>query len=430
MRPRIQKAFGKSQHTEGARQRKCMLQGATTLYSYRAFCVPPNVHSLAHYFSLITLPRSISLRLSVLEVYNDRLRDLLSPGTGAEQPLKIREDPLNGPYAVNLERVPVDLEEAKEEREDSVLQLLSLASAIRVTADTLTPQAHGNASKSGKNGKGGSSEAPEGHEKSSRGHVIVNVDLEVNGVTTRAQLVDLAGSERAPTDRALMLPHHQKKNSHSAKKHGYFKDSSTSSSALAPSSSADAKLQALRNKERVEIGRSLSNLNVIINGLARGDEPASLPFRESKMTWLLKQGLAMDAHVVMLGTVIWFMRINGWAGLCWFCRIYKSRDRVMYWHHFSFAPTHLPTHFISAPYDYQVSPAAECYEESLQTLQYAERLQKLRSASNRAPGAPIRKLVNPLLIYKVFIDAFESMFTRIRTRNFLSRSFTVACPPC
>ena len=52
-------------------------------------------------------------------------------------------------------------------------------------------------------------------------------------------------------------------------------------------------------------------------------------------------------------------------------------------------------------YCQQVSPAAECYEESLQTLQYAERLQKLRSAATRAPGAPIRKLVNSRLIDKV-----------------------------
>jgi hypothetical protein len=131
----------------------------------------------------------------------------------------------------------------------------------------------------------------EGHDSSSRGHVVVNVDLEVNGATTRAQLVDLAGSERAPTDahgRAFPALG-------SGKTHG-----SRTRDALP---SAEAKVQAVRARERVEIGRSLSNLNVIINGLARGDEPASLPFRESKMTWLLKQGLAMDAHVVMLGTV-------------------------------------------------------------------------------------------------------------------------------
>ena len=311
MKPRMRRAFGKTSYQQ-RRYYKEKETSKDTRLCYRCIvgfacilCIP---HSLYLALSnLVNFGRSISLRLSVLEVYNDRLRDLLSPGSGADQPLKIREDPLNGPYAVNLERVPVDLEEAKEEREDSVLQLLSLASAIRVTADTLTPQTHGNSaasssSKHGKKAKGGSgshSEPSEGHENSSRGHVIVNVDLEVNGVTTRAQLVDLAGSERAPTDRAQMMPHHK----HSAKKHGHHKDSSSAgASSLAPSS-ADAKLQALRNRERVEIGRSLSNLNVIINGLARGDEPASLPFRESKMTWLLKQGLAMDAHVVMLGTV-------------------------------------------------------------------------------------------------------------------------------
>ena len=67
----------------------------------------------------------------------------------------------------------------------------------------------------------------------------------------------------------------------------------------------DTKLKDKRHRERIEIGRSLSNLNAIINGLARGDAPASLPFRESTLTWLLKEGLTHDAHVVMLATVSW-----------------------------------------------------------------------------------------------------------------------------
>jgi hypothetical protein len=145
--------------------------------------------------------------------------------------------------------VNVDLTEGKVDRDDKLLQLLSVASAIRVTADS--KDKHG------------------GHAVSSRGHAIINVDLTVNGVTTRGQLVDLAGSERVFDDDANQLG-----------KRGRTESASTTA----------AKTQQ-RIRERSEIGKSLSNLNVIINGLAKGDDPNSLPFRECKMTWLLKQVL-------------------------------------------------------------------------------------------------------------------------------------------
>lgn len=270
--------------------------------------------------------QDISLRISVLEVYNDRLRDLLCPNRD-ERALKIREDPVNGPYAVGIEKVNVDLSEEKEERDDKLLQLLSVASAIRVTAD--------NKDKYG------------GHAVSSRGHAIVNVDLTSNGITTRGQLVDLAGSERTYDDRSNQLG-----------KRGRTE-----------SASATATKNQQRTRERAEIGKSLSNLNVIINGLSRGDDPNSLPFRECKMTWLLKQGLAMDAHVVMLGTV---------------------------------------------------SPAASSYDETLQTLLYAERLQRMRSAV----ATPVKKLVDSSLIKKVLSDPAKLLE---RIRAFQNNSISVSC---
>jgi len=222
------------------------------------------------------LLRSVSLRLSVLEVYNDRLRDLMSPNRDV-QPLKVREDPVNGPYAVGLQRVDIDLATDKADRDDKVLQLLSVASAIRVTADNTHPDA---GAVKGKGGKRRQEGGFFGHEASSRGHAILNVDLEVNGVTTRAQLVDLAGSERAANP-AASLP--------SAGSGPLGKRGRRDGPLASPLGSGDSKVQQQRHRERVEIGRSLSNLNVIINGLSKGDDPASLPFRECKMTWLLKQ---------------------------------------------------------------------------------------------------------------------------------------------
>jgi hypothetical protein len=214
----------------------------------------------------------VAVRLSILEVYNDRLRDLLRP-TRDEQPLRIREDPSSGPYAVGLDRVSVDLAEPKASRDDSVLQLLSVASAIRVTADTSAGSAHG-----GGGGRfGGRGGFDGGHEASSRGHAVLNVDLEVRGVTTRAQLVDLAGSERGATQD----PQRPGSAGSVAGKRGRIEGRYAAE--------VSPKVQSQRHRERIEIGRSLANLNVIINGLAKGDDPATLPFRQCKMTWLLKQ---------------------------------------------------------------------------------------------------------------------------------------------
>jgi len=275
-------------------------------------------------------PSSVSLRMTILEVYNDRLRDLLSPNRDT-QPLRIREDPANGPYATGLESVTIDLSESKAIRDSMVLQLLSVASAIRVTADNSSGVTAG-----ASGGRKKPSSSQQGHETSSRGHALVNVDLEVSGVTTRAQLVDLAGSERGSGDVS----------SGPLGKRGRIAEPTEVTS-------ASAKVQQQRQRERIEIGRSLSNLNVIINGLTKGDDPASLPFRECKMTWLLKQGLAMDAHVVMLGTV---------------------------------------------------SPSAGSYEETMQTLLYAERLQRMKTATS---AVPLNQMIDQDLVASVLSDPLK-----------------------
>jgi hypothetical protein len=58
---------------------------------------------------LLVQSQETFLRISVLEVYNDRLRDLLCPNRD-ERALKIREDPANGPYAVGIEKVYIDVQ--------------------------------------------------------------------------------------------------------------------------------------------------------------------------------------------------------------------------------------------------------------------------------------------------------------------------------
>lgn len=73
--------------------------------------------------SLVSPDKNCSLRISVLEVYNDRLRDLLCPNRD-ERALKIREDPVNGPYAVGIEKVPVYLPSESDPARRNIFYLL------------------------------------------------------------------------------------------------------------------------------------------------------------------------------------------------------------------------------------------------------------------------------------------------------------------
>jgi hypothetical protein len=83
-------------------------------------------------------------------------------------------------------------------------------------------------------------------------------------VTSRASLVDLAGSERAK----------------------------------------DAGAGALRRQESIAINQSLTTLGLVISTLAARDtRDAHVPYRNSKLTHLLKDSLGGTALAVMLCTV-------------------------------------------------------------------------------------------------------------------------------
>lgn len=109
------------------------------------------------------------ISVSVLEIYCEQIRDLLSENVGVER-LEIRQGD-HGNYVPNLTVVPVT-------EIDQVLELLSFADRNRSTASTNM------------------------NEHSSRSHLMLSVNVEstnkVSGVSTRGKLhlVDLAGSER------------------------------------------------------------------------------------------------------------------------------------------------------------------------------------------------------------------------------------------
>lgn len=176
---------------------------------------------------------SYSLLLSYLEVYNETVRDLLSPG----RPLVLREDK-QGTIAAGLTQY-------RAYSTDEVMQLLQQGNRNRTTEPTRV------------------------NETSSRSHAILQIITEyqvkdsLNVVTKvgKLSLIDLAGSERAlATD-----------------------------------------LRTQRSIEGANINRSLLALSSCINALVEGKR--HIPYRNSKLTQLLKDSLGGPCNTVMIANI-------------------------------------------------------------------------------------------------------------------------------
>ncbi|PAN29827.1 hypothetical protein PAHAL_5G252200 [Panicum hallii] len=174
-----------------------------------------------------------SIQLSYLEIYNETVRDLLSPG----RPLHLREDK-QGTVAAGLTQY-------RAYSTDEVMKLLQQGNKNRTTEPTRV------------------------NETSSRSHAILQVIVEyrfmdgVNIVTRvgKLSLIDLAGSERA----------------------------------LA----TDQRTQ--RSIEGANINRSLLALSNCINALVEGKK--HIPYRNSKLTQLLKDSLGGSCNTVMIANI-------------------------------------------------------------------------------------------------------------------------------
>ena len=146
------------------------------------------------------------------------------------------------------------------------------------------------------------------NSESSRSHSVFTVNIvqeeQVGSIigekVSRLSLVDLAGSERAS-------------------KTGAAGD---------------------RLKEGSNINRSLSTLGLVISALASGKKNKFVPYRDSVLTWLLKDSLGGNSKTAMVATI---------------------------------------------------SPAADNYEETLSTLRYADRAKKIvnRAVVNEDPNTKI-----------------------------------------
>ncbi|XP_023281565.1 uncharacterized protein LOC111669483 [Seriola lalandi dorsalis] len=194
---------------------------------------------------------SFRTEVSYLEIYNERVQDLLNKRTTATDGgcLRVREHPRDGPYVENLSK---HLIYNHRDMED----LIILGNANRTTAST------------GMN------------DLSSRSHAILTIsftqawfDAELPRETlSKIHLVDLAGSERADATRTT----------------------------------------GTRLKEGANINKSLVTLGSVISALADlgvGGQSTNkkkqifIPYRDSVLTWLLKDSLGGNSMTTMIATV-------------------------------------------------------------------------------------------------------------------------------
>ncbi|XP_045925981.1 uncharacterized protein kif16bb isoform X1 [Micropterus dolomieu] len=193
---------------------------------------------------------SFCTEVSYLEIYNERVQDLLkkrpTPTDGGG--LRVREHHRDGPYVENLSK---HLAHSHGDLED----LISLGNANRTTASTTM------------------------NDVSSRSHAIFTIyftqawfDAELPRETlSKIHLVDLAGSERADATHTT----------------------------------------GTRLKEGANINKSLVTLGSVISALAdlsvgrlsTKKKQIFIPYRDSVLTWLLKDSLGGNSMTTMIATV-------------------------------------------------------------------------------------------------------------------------------
>ncbi|KAL6035819.1 hypothetical protein STEG23_005216, partial [Scotinomys teguina] len=222
------------------------------------------------------LPSSCSVKVSFLEIYNERVRDLLKRSNqNKSYGLRVREHPEMGPYVQGLSQHVVT-------NYQQVIQLLEEGIANRITAATHV------------------------HEASSRSHAIFTIRytkavLQNNlpsETASKINLVDLAGSERADPS--------------------YCKDRITEGaninkslvtlgiviSALAQNSQVFSSCQSLSSAAS---SGGDSGIPSTTSGTSSGGGPVRrqsyVPYRDSVLTWLLKESLGGNSKTIMVATV-------------------------------------------------------------------------------------------------------------------------------
>lgn len=188
-----------------------------------------------------------TVEVSYMEIYCEKVKDLLCP---KNENLRVREHPNVGPYVENLEKMAVCTYE-------DIFELMDTGNKARTVAATNM------------------------NSTSSRSHAIftivltqrehdLNTDLDTEKVS-KISLVDLAGSERADSTGA----------------------------------------EGQRLKEGANINKSLTTLGLVIKKLAeqatkkrgRQSRAAVVPYRDSVLTWLLKESLGGNSKTAMIAAL-------------------------------------------------------------------------------------------------------------------------------
>ncbi|XP_030193372.1 kinesin-like protein KIF1C [Gadus morhua] len=198
-----------------------------------------------------------SVEVSYMEIYCERVRDLLNPSNPYPNPnpdpssrgsLRVREHPILGPYVEDLSKLAVTCF-------SDVHELMDAGNQARTVAATNM------------------------NETSSRSHAVFTIVFtqrrrdQMTGLDTekvsKISLVDLAGSERADSSGA----------------------------------------KGTRLKEGANINKSLTTLGKVISALAEMTQGCKkrksdfIPYRDSVLTWLLKENLGGNSRTAMIAAL-------------------------------------------------------------------------------------------------------------------------------
>uniref|UniRef100_A0A8C9X0P7 plus-end-directed kinesin ATPase n=1 Tax=Sander lucioperca TaxID=283035 RepID=A0A8C9X0P7_SANLU len=193
-----------------------------------------------------------SVEVSYMEIYCERVRDLLNPKNKGN--LRVREHPLMGPYVEDLSKLAVT-------SYNDIQDLMDSGNKARTVAATNM------------------------NETSSRSHAVFNIiftqkkhDMDSENTSekvSKISLVDLAGSERADSTGA----------------------------------------KGTRLKEGANINKSLTTLGKVISALAEQESippnknkkkkkvESFIPYRDSVLTWLLRENLGGNSRTAMVAAL-------------------------------------------------------------------------------------------------------------------------------
>ncbi|CAI2725027.1 unnamed protein product [Schistosoma spindalis] len=210
------------------------------------------------------------LKISFVEIYNEKIHDLLN-NTKEHSSMRIREHPDDGPYVEGLTKA-------------TLTDVKTLRTVIAKSIKNRTTAANHN------------------HEKSSRSHVICTLYYheERSGndfprtINSKLCLIDLAGSERV----------------HNLNDSKRFNEGRKINLSLSCLSTVIGKLaeknSILTNDSELAAHSSQSTLNSTRSSHHSSTHYSSsfhVPYRNSKLTWLLRDSLGGNSHTTMIATI-------------------------------------------------------------------------------------------------------------------------------